>query len=154
MNFFEIDLTRSSGWYDFYSIHVDSTKQFILKKQHSGETAQYFKGKLTDSVVEKIIALVDSINLTKYDTVYEPNCMDCSIYKIIIDTKARKLTTSVRGNYALAHLDSLVRVFTTISKLSTLESIDTTYNFESFNHFLPPVVATPSELINSIKGDK
>lgn len=154
INFYNIDLSRSDGWHGFYSIHVDSTKQFLLKKQSSGETAKYFKGNLADSTVEKIMALVDSINVTKYDTVYKPNCMDCSIYKIVIASKTRKLTTAVRGNHSLAHLDSLVQIFTTLSKSSYIELVDTTYDFESFNHFLPPVAKELTSSTDSLKENK
>jgi hypothetical protein len=139
LNFYEIDVSRSTGWNYFYSIHVDSTKQFIVKKDRNGEKSKYFKGILTDSLVEQIVTLVDSINVTKYDSVYKPNCMDCPIYKIIIESKTRKLTTSVRGDHSLYHLDSLVRIFTNISFLPNLELIDTTYDFKSFQNFLPPI---------------
>lgn len=154
INFYHIDISRSSGWHDFYSIHLDSTKQFILKKYYGGKTFKYFKGNLTDSIIEKIIPLVDSINITKYDSVYDPNCMDCPIYKIVMSSKAHKFTTAVRGNHTLAHLDSLVQIFTAISKLSNLELVDTTYGFESFNHFLPPVAPVQTSLTDSLKEKK
>ncbi|HLP33387.1 MAG TPA: hypothetical protein VK202_07945 [Bacteroidia bacterium] len=154
INFYQIDISRSSGWHDFYSIHVDSTNQFILKKYNGGKTFKYFKGNLTDSIIEKILPLVDSINITKYDSVYEPNCIDCPIYKIVITSKTRELTTAVRGNHSLAHLDSLVQIFTAISELSNLELVDTTYDFESFNHFLPPVAPVQTSLTDSLKNKK
>jgi hypothetical protein len=141
VNFYNIDLTRSDGWHDRYSINVDSSKHCIVKKFNDDES-HYFEGYLPDTIAEKIFVLVDSINVTRYDTLYKPNCYDCQLYKIIINTKTQTLRTSVQGRHSLKHLDSLVRIFTTFTKLQNLNSIDTTFEFESFKDFLLPLTKT------------
>ena len=141
VNFYNIDLTRSDGWHDRYSINVDSSKHYIVKK-FNDEESHYFEGYLPDTIAERIIVLIDSINVTQFDTLYEQNCNDCPLYKIIIKTKPRTLRASVQGMHSLKHLDSLVRIFTTVSKLQNHKSIDTIFEFESFRDFLPPVTTT------------
>ena len=156
LNFQNIDLSRSDGWHYFYSINVDSTKHFLLKRVSSSTKIEYFKGLLNDSIVAKITLLLDSINVIKYDSLYEPNRLDYQLYTININSKNHKIKTSVRGqHYSIRYLDSLVQIFTNISKMPNLELVDTTYEFESFKYFLPPVleVTKLNTLTDTINND-
>jgi hypothetical protein len=137
-NFYTIDLSRSDGWYFFYSIHLDSTGSYLIKKVYSPKKFEYFKGHLADTILDKIIILTDSIDRVNYDTLYEPDCLDCPFYKIIVNSKKRKQQVMSFG-YHLKSLDNLVHLFTEVTNSPQVRVTDTTFEFESFKRFLAPM---------------
>lgn len=140
-----IDYSCNNGWTSVYSVKVDSVGQTYIQGEDIKNGKWFIRTEISTATLDSLCTIVNKIDYTKLDTLYEKNCVDCGYYYLIINrTKESATKVLVKDNSnndkdiaeinELSHfLDSLVRTIR-----SNIESVQFESKTKGFYLVSPP----------------
>ncbi len=84
LSFNSIDYSCYDGWTNIRSVKIDSIGQINIQGESFKKGKWFIQTEITSSILDSISKLINGIDYTNINKLYQENCMDCGYYLLII----------------------------------------------------------------------